>query len=194
MRAVLSETVIHEFWAWFRAHSDYPVGDQTPDQLKAGLSEWLDRLGIPDWEIGPVDESQRFLAISPYGDPEIYPETTRIVALAPSIPGWAFLPARPKKDWDGVFLWSVRGQIDVNPWRVVCFKYSDGFYELAFLDETMPPLPFKEKFALTEFVVMSEIGEDALMMKICTISFETAPTAEMTEGSISVRDLARAIL
>jgi hypothetical protein len=58
----------------------------------------------------------------------------------------------------------------------------------------MPPLPFKEKFALTEFVVVSEIGEDALMMKICTISFETAPTAEMTEGSISVRDLARAIL
>jgi hypothetical protein len=194
VREAVSEAVINEFWAWFCAHCDYPVGESTPDQVETGLDEWMNRLGIPDWEVGPAGEGERFLSISPCGDPEMYPETKRIVALAPSMPGWNFLPARPKKDWDGVLLWSIRGQIDVNPWKVVCFEYPDGMYELAFLTETLPQLPSNEQFSLIEFVVASEIGEDALITRICTISFEATPTAEMTEGAISVRDLPKAVL
>ena len=153
----------------------------------------MDRLGVPDWEIGPVGDNGLFLALSPCGDLEKYRITKRIVTLAPSIVGWTFLPARPRKNWDRVFLWSIRGQIDASLWRLVCFKYPDGLFELAFLDETMPELPPDEKLALVEFVVASEIGEEASMTQICKISFEAEPTAEMMEASLPLADLNRAI-
>jgi hypothetical protein len=185
-----SDSLIHEFWSWFQANARE---DDLSGQLNGGIGEWMDRLAVPDWETGPIGENGMFLAVSPGGNPDEYPHTKHIVALAPSMVGWTFLAARPKKDWNRVFLWSIHGEIDANLWKVVCFKYPDGFFELAFLDATVPQLPKNEKLALTEFVVASEVGEDALITKICTISFETEPTPEMLEASIPLSDLERAI-
>ena len=185
-----SDSLIHEFWSWFQANARE---DDLSGDLDVGIDEWMDRLAVPDWETGPLAENGMFLAVSPCGSPDKYSHTKHIVALAPSVVGWSFLAARPKKDWNRVFLWSIHGEIDANGWKVVCFKYPDGLFELAFLDETVPQLPMDEKLTLTEFVVASEVGEDALITKICTISFDTEPTPEMLEASIPLSDLERAI-
>jgi hypothetical protein len=112
---LIAEDAIESFWAWFAENSDPMSADPDGEVVLEELDRRVADLGCPAWEIGPGSEAYWFLAISPNGDERALPLTQAIVSAAPSVPGWEFLPHRPKKSWDLHFeIEGDSGPIDID--------------------------------------------------------------------------------
>src|SRR5437762_10458364 len=102
---LLADTVrshrIRAFWHWFAASHEQVASAYAADDLA-----WLDQNITPRiqgiqpklrWEIGPYHHPDHTLVISP-AIRENVPLAERVVATAPALAGWHFLPAKPAKD------------------------------------------------------------------------------------------------
>jgi hypothetical protein len=104
-----------------------------------GRRRWPSRvsdLGCPAWEIGPGEQTDWFLALSPDRDPGSLALTREIVREAPKLPGWEILSCRPRKKWDLRF--EIEGtsgpiEVDARSWRFVAYRYPDGIYDVVVL-------------------------------------------------------------
>src|SRR5688500_12668293 len=94
------EPAVEALWSWFAAHAAELAGDEVADASIETLGRLVDGLGPFDWEIGPDDNGGAFFALSPRGDLARLADTEHFVAVAPSIPGWRFLPAKPPRQWE----------------------------------------------------------------------------------------------
>jgi len=86
------------FWSWFKAHrveiakikrADEPVAQQINEELHKIDPRLLFELGIGT-------EPKEFI-VSADGVREAFPSVKRLVAAAPSIPGWKVIAFRPRK-------------------------------------------------------------------------------------------------
>lgn len=180
------------FWEWFGRTAS------RLRNLEPGKPEWdeLDAhvraLGLEAWEVGPAvaSEAEYSFALSPMGDPEVYELCKEIVALAPAVPGWELLPAKPRKQWHRKFLWSDTGvEVDAGSWRFVVYRYDDGMSEIELLGDVMPQIEEADRTRVVEFVVESELGEGLCMEKLCGLEIEPNPSEEDLENSIPIENL-----
>jgi hypothetical protein len=90
-----------DFWGWF-SQIAHRLAQRLDDP---GLDKQLDkalRREIGDelsWELGPLEGSECYLAISPQGDRSLLGKAEAFVATAPAIPGWKVLVGRQKKEF-----------------------------------------------------------------------------------------------
>ncbi len=123
-----TEKLSQELWGWFSANAaqvraewkEGRLGE--PSTATEGLSECVEKLGLR-WELGPWGDGQ-FLAVWPVLKKEIA-LAERVVALAPSVPGWTFLSMRPPRMWRGAM--NISGdEVDPSTWQYKLQQWEDG--------------------------------------------------------------------
>lgn len=149
------------------------------------ILEELDRrvseLGCPAWEIGPGDQAEWFLALSPDGDPRTLPLTQEIVSSAPIVPGW-----ESKKKWDLRF--EIEGEsgsieVDARSWRFVAYRYPDGVYDLVITVGNEAALGPGDRDLAVRIAVEGQLGEEALLTRINELeAVVELSTAEMSRS------------
>src|SRR5690606_27660378 len=82
------------------------------------------------WEVGPSGHSESFLALSPNLSFELLEITKNLVKQAPNIPGWVFLPSKPRKNWSSrvieIGCGSGTTRYVLDQWRYYLTKFNDG--------------------------------------------------------------------
>jgi hypothetical protein len=185
-----SDQAIDRFWAWFKENA-ISLKDLRPESVRwSELDRQLAAIGVDGWEIGPesIQQGDLFFALSTKGDRNIFRINQRIVARAPSIGGWKFLPAKPRKHWDRRFLWSTR-TLDASNWKFILYSYDDGMYDLALLGDVLGEFSDVEKRRILAFVVESELGEGISLERICGLEFNDRPTLSEETQSIEISRL-----
>jgi len=163
------ERDVDAFWAWFAEHGARIGDDPSDARLLDEIGRRISRLDCPGWEIGPGQQSEWFLALSPERDPAAYPRMQRIVGRAPSVPGWTFLPHRPKKDWYLQF--EIEGdagpiEIDARGWRFVAYRYPDGMYDIVVRVDNYDALTVEDRALAVQIAVEGHLGEEALLTRL----------------------------
>jgi len=123
-----------EFWKWFKSIANELISNPNNSDLLNKLDEFVLSIGPFDWEIGPMDKSLKFLAISPNLNEDFLSITRQIISLAPECEGWIFLPAKPAKGLQEVFkMYNESGKlitVDTSQWQYVLYKFDDGTFDM----------------------------------------------------------------
>ena len=109
---------VDAFYQWLIPH----LGEVFEDSaVQTELSIRLEAI-YPDirWEVGPFDDERSFFAFSPNNRVKALSLTTELAERAPSVAGWVFLSARPRKRWQS---------------RCITFKESDGTQQRFEMDD-----------------------------------------------------------
>lgn len=178
-----TEDAIRAFWEWFADFRERISEDPTADAVIEELDRRVSDLGCPAWEIGPGDQTDWFLALSPDGDPGSLALTRKIVREAPRLPGWEILPYRPRKKWDLRF--EVEGasgpiEVDARSWRFAAYRYPDGVYDLVVLVEGEPSLAPLDRDLAVRIAVEGQLGEEVLL----TAVNEVEAVVELSDAEI----------
>jgi hypothetical protein len=115
------------------------------------------------WEAGPWEDGVSFFAVSPGLDVELVAVSKAVTQLAPKVPGWVFMSAKPRKRWDKTVRFAssngVQMAVDLSTWKY----YLTSFNDAEFLDVNL--VPSDETYSevelswLGEMLVASELGE-----------------------------------
>ncbi len=178
-----TEDDIRAFWGWFADTRERISENPTDDAVIEELDRRVSVLGCPAWEIGPGDQTDWFLALSPDGDPDSLALTREIVHKAPSLPGWEILPYRPPKKWDLQFEFEGASgpiQVDARRWRFVAYRYPDGVYDLVVLVGDEPSLAPLDRELAARIAVEGQLGEEALL----TAVNEVEAVVELSDAEI----------
>ncbi len=115
------------------------------------------------WEVGPGVEAENALVLTPDGALEQLPTTRRIVAGAPTIPGWEFHSARPPKAWTCEFsIESERGRtihIDARRWRYVLFRFPDRTFDIVLEQSNLANVSADERYTAAVVLLDGILGE-----------------------------------
>lgn len=189
-----SSDSVTAFWEWFEAMSSRLAENPIPESLVEEVSERIDRLGHYDWEIGPSPKGDQLaFVISPGLNPELLPLTREVVALAPTLSGWKFFPARPPKAWH--MKWTMHFDhgvmaFDASEWKYVLYQYDDGLVGVDLLAPNISPLLSPEdRESVAQFFLLSVLGEEAFLTKVCEWSLSNSTSLEMSKKSTDVRHL-----
>ena len=173
-------TKAQRFWTFFQTKAPYLREEELDGQLLDTVADEVEKLGAFGWELGPAPkgDAPRTFVISPDGDPDLLPETVGIVALAPSLPGWSFLPARPRREGLSFFIGDV--EVDASKWRFVFLPFPDGGLGLVIEQPGLPTmLNDDEDRAFAAVVCLDGIlGEQQRLERIDEIYPVTALSAE----------------
>ena len=194
---MIAEDDIDFFWAWFAENSARISADPDGEVVLEELDRRVAALGCPAWEIGPGSEADWFLAISPDGDERALPLTQAIVRVAPSVPGWEFLPHRPMKSWDLRF--EIEGDsgpvdIDARAWSFVAYRYREGRYDLVVSVGDEAKLAPGDRELAVRIAVEGQLGEQALLTKINELEAVVELSTEQVSRSRPLVDLGPATL
>jgi hypothetical protein len=180
------------FWAWFDVVESRLRNLKPDSPMWSELDQRLETLGVEAWEIGPAVAStaRHSFTLSPNGDRETYVKTRRIVELAPHLPEWEFLPAKPRKQWSRRFLWSRdRIDIDASGWRFVVYRFNDGLHDIVLVGDVLPSLDPDQQRRVLRFVVESELGEASCIELINALDIVRQPSKDDMENSIPITSL-----
>jgi hypothetical protein len=185
------------FWSWFqRAEAELRNLNSSSPQVRE-IDAQLARLGVGSWEVGPAvaTAAKYCFALSPDGDPALYRRTRRIVALAPVLKDWEFLPAKPRKLWKRAFRWSERQiPLDASSWRFVVDRDQDGLSEIVLIGDVLAEFGPEEQRLILTFVLESELGENSFMELLRGVDIVREPTQWERERSIPTPRLFHAIV
>jgi hypothetical protein len=95
---------IEVFWQWFEDHqADFEALTDTSDPFWDGAVKQLKRIDRRLWfEMSRPDGGDREFIITAEGHVEVFPLVETIVARAPRLPGWRFIPLKPPMGFDFV--------------------------------------------------------------------------------------------
>jgi len=128
---------IINFWNWFESISDDLFKNVKRSDLLDQIDTRVSFLGRLDWEIGPLDESNYYFAISPNLDDKKFQLTQEIVGYAPNCKGWKFFSSKPSKEWEGK--WTMKNEkneeifIDTTDWKYVLYQFEDSTFAMDIL-------------------------------------------------------------
>jgi hypothetical protein len=159
-----------ELWKYFSRHVSEIAAAYSADDY-----EWLDRKLSPlikaiaadmNWEIGPYNHPDQTFVLSPTIR-ENLPVSKAAIALAPSISGWVFVPAKPAKDLLSLSFEARGFKVNANEWRYRMTSYNDGEFvdiELFFEPSSSPPASYENMFC--ELVVEALLGEELRLDRV----------------------------
>ena len=139
------------------------------------------------WEAGPYGDHDAYLAFSPNFHNDLLPVTETLAKTMPTIHGWHFLGAKPKKRWSvrKVLLNGVEYFFDEWRYRLVMFKNGE-FFDIEFFtfDEAIEE---HARAGLGVLLASSELGEKLFMQAIDRVNVSTRP--QIGETSIPIESL-----
>jgi hypothetical protein len=192
---VTAEDHIDAFWTWFADNSGRLSADLDAPVVLEELDQRVLEMGCPAWEIGPGDQAEWFLALSPDGDQHALPLTQQIVSRAPSISDWEFLPRRPRKKWDlrfGIEAESGPIEIDARRWRYVAYRYPDGLYDLVISVGNEVDLTDGDRELAVQIAVEGQLGEEAVLTRVNEVEAVVDLSTEQASRSQPLSTLGRA--
>lgn len=168
---------ICDFWAWFAANSE-----RVREAYDRGDFEWIDGAVIPrlekiapdiTWEMGPYCHPHYAFVLSPTTR-ENLATTKRAVALAPTIDGWRFLPAKPAKELLSLEFVIEANSVNADTWRYRLTSYNKGeFVDIEILFDTANAPPSEDEDVFCELVVEALIGEELRLDRVGYLSPRT---------------------
>jgi hypothetical protein len=162
---------IASFWTWFQLNAGLFGADFENKVLLEKLDKKIADLGPYGWEVGPGvrDPAARLLAFVP-GSLEGLEETSRLVDLAPTLPGWEFHRARPPRPWTRRVeipgYGPVPMSVDVAEWEYVLRTYADGRYGLVLHAPELARMDDERQLEVVHTLLDAEIGEERRLRSI----------------------------
>jgi hypothetical protein len=118
-----------KLWDWFSENSgevaarygseDYTWLDHELSPRVSAIAEEM------NWEIGPYSLPNQTFVLSPTVR-ENLPKAHAAVALAPQVPGWVFLPAKPAKELLSLVFSARDSVVAADEWRYRMTSYNGG--------------------------------------------------------------------
>jgi hypothetical protein len=187
---------IDTFWHWFGERSEtirnlMVLGDSIA--IAKILDSRVAELAVGcSWEVGPVDHSSVFFAISPNGDVDKLSVTKDIIRRAPIIPGWNFYPAKPPKKWDLRFVVSLENgrpiSIDANGFRYSLIAFAKNrFFDVKLHAPRLPEMDLEARNRVGRIVVEGILGEEFTLQNVDRVELieNSVITMNHKSGSIS---------
>lgn len=176
---------IMAFWTWFQRIADELAESFESPRLLNELDAHVSQLGDVSWELGPGSHAENALAISPDGAADLLPLTRRIVSLAPQIPGWEFLPARPARVPHFTFsITSTSGQmidVDAHKWRYVLYRFPDGSFDIVLEQVGLLPDSADDRYMAAVTFLDGLLGEASRLARIRDVEPVDALTVEQAQ-------------
>jgi hypothetical protein len=189
-----SDASILAFWSWFRSIADELADDFENQDLLDALDGRISELGDLAWELGPGSVAENVLAISPDGERELLPLTQRIVSLAPEIPHWELLPARPPRSPSlELSITDSAGrelQIDAHAWRYVLFRFRDGMCDLVLEQNDLKHVSEGDRYTVATLVLDGLLGEQMRLLRIQDVEPVVTLPREQAKKASPITDLA----
>jgi hypothetical protein len=182
---------ITAFWNWFRDwHEDIAAA------YASGDSSWLDidltesvRQIEPrlNWEMGPYHNPDNTLVISPSVGDNI-DLARRVVAAAPILPGWHFLPAKPPKELKRLAIQLpgiVGGEVRGDEWVYRLTSYNKmEFFDIEVFTDYVGAATDKHLELLTRRLMECLLGELIYLDKFAPVKViraqEPRPAEKLT--------------
>ena len=193
--ATPSDATILSFWGWFDSVARR-LDESGFEELSIleELDSWMKMLGGVAWELGPGEQASSALTITPDGDATRINSTLRIVALAPTVPGWEFYPARrPRPGALHLQLESDDGtmvEVDATAWRYVLFQYEDKKLELVMEQPNLVGLSEDERYVAAVITVDGLLGEALRLLAVAVIEPSLALSSEERDQANPIQNLA----
>jgi hypothetical protein len=159
---MMTSKSVQDFYDWL-----VPVLDEISrsPEVQAALSQKLASFDPKlRWETGPSENETRFLAFSPGLDVQLLPVTEKLASAAPEVPGWLFLPAKPRKHWRSrAFTLNDSGKqpahYNLDGWKYYLVAFKGGeFFDVNLIPSATDASEL-ELQRLGDFLVQSELGE-----------------------------------
>jgi hypothetical protein len=176
-QTVLEKQHTKEFWDWFIQHHPdvehaYTVSDA--GWLESNLTPRLQRIQSElVWELGPYHDPDYTLVISP-AVRESLSLTERIIAAAPDIPKWRFLPAKPPKELTSLVmeLPDIKNSgVCADKWLYRLTQYNDReFFDIEVFTDAPPTIKDDHLEVLTHRLIESLVGEEIYLDRIGAIT------------------------
>jgi hypothetical protein len=161
-----------KFWTWFETIATELLQNPTRTDLISQIDDRVQSLGNFDWELGPYKEGMFYFSISPNLSNERLELTRQFAKLAPKCEGWVFLPAKPAKEWQGV--WKMKNHVgkeilvDSSNWEYVLYGFEDSTFDIDIkvgeLEGDLETHNLAVNIALTGY-----LGEEEFMTSIANI-------------------------
>lgn len=137
------------------------------------------------WEAGPYGENGSFLAFSPNFHNDLLPVTEALAKAMPTIHGWHFFGAKPRKRWSVRKVLVNQTEYFFDDWRYRLAMFKDGeFFDIDFFTfDGAVKESDRERLGL--FLASSELGEKLFMQAIDRVNVSTEPQAGETSIPIS---------
>lgn len=188
---------VEHFWDWFVQHEEILRTDRPEHRYTELLGMQLQDLGLPRWEIGPLDQSgsTHFLALSGTNISETG-RTNRNELLRLKPPShWTLLAFRPPKQWNRQFHWGAgRVCIDANHWLFEVYKFDDGKFDLVLRSEISGISGVEDKRDALVFALDSELGEAGMIEKINAVELGENSTPFDRERLVPIQELKQIVL
>jgi len=170
---------ILDFWDWFSENEKIikRLFINEDDKLISKISEKVKSINSGFvWEVGPGIKKEQSFVISPNRNKERLILSKEAIQFAPSLEGWEFFSAKPKKQWKRRLETNFEGKrrlVDFNGWSY----FLTAFEGRRFFDITLVPSSFwiEEIGNLKELaglLVENELGEELLIERIDRIEIE----------------------
>ena len=182
---------ITAFWSWFHDwHEDVAAAYASDDSLwlNMNLTEQVRQLEPRlNWEMGPYYRPDSTLVISPSVRDNI--ELARlIVAGAPALPGWRFLPAKPPKDLKRLAMelpGMAGAELCGDDWVYHLKSYNKmEFFDIEVFTNYVGPASDKHLELLTCRLIECLVGEEIYLERFAAVKVIRAtvarPTAKLT--------------
>lgn len=164
-----ADTPIERFWKWFVANEAaisraYTTNDA--DWFCAHLSHQVDEFGPRlHWELGPYNAPDQTFVLSPVIR-ENLPFTRAAVNIAPRLPGWHFLHAKPPKILKRLLFQAKGCTVDAEGWKYQMQSYNKGEFVdlLLYINQQGFPSGHEDLFA--ELVVEALLGEELRLERV----------------------------
>lgn len=130
--------------------------------------------------------------ISPDGEPELLPVAEKIVAMAPEVPGWEILAARPARPISEFSIESDGRTIQVDPkrWRYVLYKFSDGVFDIVLAQDGLEGVSEAERYAAAFIFLDGALGEARRMHLIRDVEVAAMLSPEQVSKASAAEHLA----
>ena len=168
------------------------LSDPTHQDMINELDDRVGHLGEFDWEIGPWDKDNYFLAISPNLDVEKLQLTKQIIGLAPECSGWHFLPSKPVKEWDGI--WEMQNEngkeisIDTDNWKYILYEFDDGTFDIDILVDNIEGNTDTTNLAI-DIALTGYLGEEMFITLIQDIHVVTEFKTESHHRATPIKQI-----
>ena len=177
------KTSPEQFWKWFKANADtYLHFEEDQDNLLSKLHAKLASVNeLLTFQLGPLEDGRRELAISPDGLKAGVSAVEELVAAAPKLPHWKVVAFKPPHELQVVEYGGA--QLNIAD---VYFTHRRPGEELIDLDIYIKGYDERqlETFAALAFIILdSVIGERNVLTRIGEIQFhgtEAAGSQELT--------------
>jgi hypothetical protein len=168
---------IATFWDWFAENHEQAAtasADGDADWLHANLTARVKRIEPRlNWEMGPYYHPDRTLVISPSVRANLG-LARRVVAVAPRLPGWRFLPAKPPKRLKrlAMQLPGVEGaEVCADGWTYRLTAYNQGeFFDVEVFTDVTRPMGERDLETLTHHLIEALLGEEVYLERIAAVT------------------------